>query len=277
MAEHPHGDVRRYRYGGCRCGPCRAANAASANRYRMGLMSGTHRRDVHAEPVRQHVQRLQNSGLGIPAIAELAGLDTQRLSALMYGHPSKNQPPSKTVRPSTADKILAVHAGQVPTRGWLPAVGTRRRLQALAAIGWPIKHVGELAGLPDAHAHRILAAPDGGRVKARTARAVAAVYDRLWNVDPAGAGQLGASIRRVKKVAAAKGWLPPVAWDDLIDLIGEDLEAELRRRVRLMDDGEIAACHYAHRRHGDQSPLMVAAAREYDRRRVREHRKKSAA
>jgi hypothetical protein len=236
----------------------------------MGLISGAHRRDVDAEPVRQHVRRLQNSGLGIPAIAELAGLDTQRLSALMYGHPSKNQPPSKTVRPSTADKILAVHAGQVPTRGWLPAVGTRRRLQALAAIGWPLRHVEKLAGLPDSHVHRILAAPEGGRVKARTARAVASVYGRLWNVNPASAGQLSGSISRVKKVAAAKGWLPPVAWDDLIDLIGEDLDVEVSRRAALMDNEELQRCDYAYRRLGDRSPLMAAASREYDRRRYQE-------
>jgi hypothetical protein len=236
----------------------------------MGIMSGAHRRDVDAEPVRRHVQRLRDSGLGLPNIAELAGVDPQLLTGLVYGHPSRNLPPSRTVRPSTADKILAVHAGQVPTRGWVPVVGTRRRLQALAAIGWPIKHVEQAAGLPKSHAHRILAAPEGSRVKVRTARAVAAVYGRLWNADPASAGQSSSSIVRVKNLAAARGWLPPMAWDDLIDLIGEDLDAEVSRRVALMDDEELQRCDYARRRLGDRSPLIVAGSREYDRRRYQE-------
>lgn len=277
MTTHPHGDARRYRYSKCRCDKCRAANAREMNLYRMRVASGQHRPDVDAEPVRRHVQRLRREGLGVQRIAQLAGVSGQVLQALLYGHPSLGLPPSRKMRAANADKILAVHAGRKPGRGWILATGTRRRMQALAAVGWPLSWLEKESGLPGGHGHRLAHAGDEQRVTVQTAQAVAAVYDRLWNADPLEAGVPAAASTRIRNVAARRGWLPPLAWDDLIDLTGDDLEAELRRRVERMDDDEIAACHYAHRRHGDQSPLMVAAAREYDRRRVGRHRRKEPA
>jgi len=274
---HPHGDPRRYRYGKCRCTKCRAANAREMNLYRMRIASGQHRPDVDAEPVRRHVQRLRREGLAVQRIAQLAGVSGQVLQALLYGHPSLGLPPTRKMRAANAEKILAVHAGHKPGRGWISATGTRRRMQALAAAGWPLTWLENEAGLPRRHGHRVAHTSDEQRVTVQTAEAVAAMYDRLWNADPLEAGVPAAASTRIRNVAARHGWLPPLAWDDLIDLTGDDLEAELRRRVALMDDDEIAACHYARRRHDDQSPLVVAAAREHDRRRVRRSRRKESA
>jgi hypothetical protein len=80
------------------------------------------------------------------------------------------------------------------------ATGTRRRLQALAAIGWPPRALAERLGIqPDNILRR-------HRVRVGTARLVAAVYDQL-SMTPGPDTRSAAAARR-------RGWAPPLAWDD---------------------------------------------------------------
>lgn len=266
MGEHPHGNPNRYRHGGCRCTPCRDANTRHMTRYRMRVSSGSHQPDVDADPVRQHVQRLRDSGLGTARVAELAGVGHETVRALLAGRPSVGLPPTKKMRPATAAKILAVRYGQLPQEGWVPGVGTRRRLRALSAMGWPLTLLEDRLGVARTCVQRMTAA-SGARVSAARARAVAELYDELWKLDPLAAGVSGQVVTRLRRAAVRKGWLSPLAWDDdVIDLPDDELEAELRRRVALMDVEELQRCHNARFRGGDNSPLMVEAAREYKRR-----------
>jgi hypothetical protein len=100
-------------------------------------------------------------------------------------------------------------------------------------------------------------------VEPATRDRVAAVYDR-WSMSQAPQSQPAA---RARTDARKHGWLPPLAWDDdLIDLPDADLDAELRRRAEEMSQAEVSRCHWA-RRQGDRSPLIVAGAQEYQRRR----------
>lgn len=91
------------------------------------------------------------------------------------------------------------------------ATGTLRRLQALAVAGWPTRCLG--AELANART-RVPKLLRERHVTVRTARRVAALYDRLWNVDPATHGATPQEIARVKARAAALGWAPASAWDD---------------------------------------------------------------
>lgn len=81
--------------------------------------------------------------------------------------------------------------------------GTRRRMRALTAIGWPRRLLAEHIGTAVSYTGA-LAFVD--RVQASTARRVAEVYDELSMT-------LGPSVRSVNS-ARGKGWLPPLAWDD---------------------------------------------------------------
>ncbi|GAA2861238.1 hypothetical protein GCM10020220_057940 [Nonomuraea rubra] len=110
MAEHPHGDLRRYRYGRCRCAPCRAANAERARQFRRDVAYGRHRPDVDAAPVREHVNGLRAAGLSVAQIALRAGVQMGVVNALLYGRPHRGEPPSRKLRPVNADKLLAVQA-----------------------------------------------------------------------------------------------------------------------------------------------------------------------
>lgn len=86
----------------------------------------------------------------------------------------------------------------------LPATGTRRRLQALAALGWPSAEIAARLGVSDA---AVIARTSSSRTVDRTnAARIRRVYDELsMTVGPS-------SITR--KRALAKGWVPPLAWDD---------------------------------------------------------------
>lgn len=93
---------------------------------------------------------------------------------------------------------------------WVRVVGTRRRLRALARMGWPVSQVADRAGLPTPWLVQVIS----GQVQIGPVSAVDAVtgvYDTLWR-------QAGPS-RAVAAAAAARRWAGPLAWDDdTIDL-----------------------------------------------------------
>lgn len=86
------------------------------------------------------------------------------------------------------------------------ATGTRRRLRALAALGWPMVILAAQLGYREAQAVSRLCQPGTTRVNVATAAAVRRLYDQL-SMTP------GPS-PRARATAARSGWLPPLAWDD---------------------------------------------------------------
>ena len=86
--------------------------------------------------------------------------------------------------------------------------GTRRRLQALAVLGWRWQDIGDRIGT-GWRAVQHLAIEDRGLIHVNNARRVAAVYRELCDRR----GPSGISARR----SAAKGWHGPLAWHDIDD------------------------------------------------------------
>jgi hypothetical protein len=104
---------------------------------------------------------------------------------------------------------------------WIPATGTMRRLQALAVIGWS---TAEIAARMDSHYRPLQRIRAGERVHVHmsTARRVAGVFEELcMHVRHDRAAKIA------RNRAAAKGWLPPLAWDDI------DTDANKSRPARL--------------------------------------------
>lgn len=87
------------------------------------------------------------------------------------------------------------------------AAGTRRRLQALAASGWPMTWLDARLGYRPGRCYQTTRRQ---WVTLRVAAEVAHLYDELWD-QPSGAGR---EDRRARTMAAAKGWAQPLAWDD---------------------------------------------------------------
>jgi hypothetical protein len=87
--------------------------------------------------------------------------------------------------------------------------GTRRRVQALIALGWTYAEISEACGRETKQwAHYVTTTP--GRVREDVAADVATAYERMSAVVPDGPYRA-----RARNLARRKGWLPPLAWDDI--------------------------------------------------------------
>lgn len=213
-ARHEHATRACYILDGCRCRPC--ADAAAAYERRRTRMVAYGRSDmVDAQPVRDHVEALRRAGVGLKRVAMLSGVAHGALSRLVYGE--KGRPRSRRVRRATASAVLAVQPdGSALSPGALvDGTGTRRRLQALACLGWTVHRLQEHTGC---ERQRLDQAMNGGRVRRSTAVAVRDAYERLWNTRPPATtrGERSAAGRAVARARRA-GWAPPMAWDDIDD------------------------------------------------------------
>lgn len=278
-----HGTNNRYIHGpdehdvpgnGCRCTACRRASARVRKSRKLAILTGTHNPMVCADLVRAHVRSLMAAGLGAPQIARLAGISYGTVNRILFA-----SPPVRMVMPRNAVALLAVSRTALSgdAAALVSAVGSTRRLQALAVAGWPAGSVAAEVGVVREVVLRIANPRPGQRVTVATACRVREVHDRLWDLDPLEHGVSVLSVNRTRKLARAKGWLPSASWDDdLIDLGAVDLAAELSRQVAEMGDDEVRRCHTACYKHKDLSPLVVAGAHEWRRRTSREKRQAAA-
>jgi hypothetical protein len=83
------------------------------------------------------------AGVSRQQISSMSGVTDSVLSRLLYGEPSRGKPPTRGLRPGDAARILAVTAapGLLTGAALADATGTRRRLQALTARGWPLREL----------------------------------------------------------------------------------------------------------------------------------------
>jgi hypothetical protein len=153
--------------------------------------------------VAARLDELQRAGWTTSQIAAAARLSAVYVRTLA-GLSSKPQP--TTVRAATARAIAALGPGSrfaptVPDATFVNPVGSIRRLQSLAAIGWPQTELCRRLGLVSPP---IL--EPGRLILAGRARAIAEVYRQLWNVP----GPSNSAAIRARR----HGAVPPTAWDD---------------------------------------------------------------
>ncbi|MHA3700717.1 hypothetical protein ACXR2U_00915 [Jatrophihabitans sp. YIM 134969] len=163
-----------------------------------------------AAPARARVGELRATGLGLRRIAVLAGISPTTLRAVIATGP-EGGPARMKIRPATATAILAIKPERVnrADRSTLDSTGTRRRLQALVAIGWDLRELAARLERTPTHVARTMR---GIRVTAGTAAAVQSLYEQLWDVRPALDRR---PAREALAWAARNGWQPPLAWDDI--------------------------------------------------------------
>lgn len=183
---------------------------------------------VDAEPVRRHVRALQAAGMGTRTIAEKAGVCRSVIQALINGRKIYDNTPSKQISADNANKLLAIQPDARPASGALiDDTATRRRLQALVAIGYTKTYLCGLIGVTPQNGNSLF---NGGQtgVRQSTADTVAAIYDDL-SMTP------GPS-QRARTLAKKKRWASPLAWDD--DSIGDPEAKPDRGEKRHADWGE---------------------------------------
>lgn len=210
--EREHG-YARYRLDGCRCYVCGFARGQYDDNRNRAIAYGTWQPFVDAEPVRVHIRFLQSCDMGLRTIAALACVDRKRLQGIVTGRPERGTGPQERVRPELAVAVLAIEPTleNLAPSTLIGPTGTRRRVHALVAAGWPQQHLADRLGMTPSNFGAMLCRE---HVLVRRALAVRAMYDDLWRADPAEHGASAAGITRARKHAAAQGWAPVGAWDD---------------------------------------------------------------
>lgn len=166
---------------------------------------------TEAEPVRLHIKELAAAGLGLRRISQLSGVNRKILQSIVGGRPGRGTPPSYKIRQDNAERIMAipiptsVHHLGVADCQLVPALGTRRRLQALVAFGYPRSHLADRIGMGPSRFLRLFS-EDTTHVLAATARKVVLLFDEL-------SGTPGPSTR-ARDEGTRRHWAVPMAWDD---------------------------------------------------------------
>jgi transcriptional regulator with XRE-family HTH domain len=199
---------------GCKNETCQEARRQYARHVRRQQAYGRWQPWVDAEPARRHVRHLKKSGLGYRRIAELSGTTGPLIFRLLHGTKSTGKPPTRSLRAATAARILAVQPvlDVIAEGAKIDATGTRRRLQALVAAGWTQSRIAEQLGMTPGTLSTVIRS---ARTTGKTARAVAGLYERMWNlVPPQGTALERGAVKRARAIAARYSWAPPLAWDD---------------------------------------------------------------
>ena len=159
-----------------------------------------------AEPVRDHVRELRESGASYRAIADAAQVSPSTVHGIMTGRTLDR------IHASQARRLLAVRTGSCGDRR--NACGSRRRIQALVALGHPRAELARQLGISKPSLGRLLRG-ETQHVSTAVHRDVCGLYDKLWSQLPhehTGRQQYAAESARHR--AEAAGWLPPMALDD---------------------------------------------------------------
>ncbi|MFM9780402.1 hypothetical protein [Streptomyces scabiei] len=188
-----------------------AATHMQARRRRLKAL-GQWQPYVDAGPAREHLKKINATGMPVAAVCERLGLPhASSLQPLLWGRGSYG--PAEKVRRETAELVLSYwpRLEDFPDSALIDATGTRRRVQALAVRGWSRNWIGQQVGMRPEHFRKAITRD---RVTAALARSVAAVYDARWNQDPTDHGISLNAASRVRADAARSGCHSALAWDD---------------------------------------------------------------
>lgn len=199
----PHGTYARFvgrptgNIPGCRCQPC--TQAGSAYRARRSLLNATGRTlTVSPDRAAAHVQYLLANGASWNTISA-AGCSQKTIRMLLAGEYT-------FIRRNTEQMILAIRlADVIAPKHRVPAIGARRRLQALIAIGYEVQRLADETGI---HVTQIRHVLNGHQdmIVVTIHRKIEAAYRRLF-MSPGPSD-------RARARAAREGWPSPLAWWD---------------------------------------------------------------
>ena len=202
-ARTTHGDYGYATKRRCPCDPCRLAVSRYAKRLAYDKANGVRRR-CDAAPVRAHVQQLVDQGATPNAVARAAGVTRSQVQRLLFGNPHKESGVVEFLMPKTALALMEVTlTDALAELGFVPAVGTHRRIQALAARGYTKAEIGLAMGVSDSAVFNLMARDT---LTLGVAEKVKVAYEKLCM----GSG----SSETMRWRALREGWLPPLAWDE---------------------------------------------------------------
>lgn len=157
---------------------------------------------VPATEAAAHVRALLELGASARGIAEVSGVSLNTVARVASGRITELYAPfAARLLQVELDHILSRPRG----RGFVPRVGSVRRVQALMALGHSSDEIGAAAGIPGYLVLNVAHTPGRWISRSRHDDIVRA-YEQLSMVP-------GRHTRQ-KAWARRGGWLPPLAWDD---------------------------------------------------------------
>lgn len=206
-ARHKHGTDACYLLDACRCTPCTDAHREYAAARRRRIAYGQPAPYVDAAPVQAHITRLREAGMSQQDIANAMGWQSKGRLYYVMRNPR--------LRRETAAGLLAIEPGvslaDLEAGRQVDATGTRRRLEALACLGWSLRSLADALGV---NRELLEQACRRRYVTAETARLVGWMYDRMSMTPRTGPVR---AVAMTRNRAARLGFVPPLAWDDIDD------------------------------------------------------------
>lgn len=208
---HKHGETNTcYVSHRCRCQNCKDGCARRAAVRRKAIAYGRHVPPRYVPILRavSHIRTLQRYGHNYQWIGRTAGVSPRTIWKLNTFHVDR-------CGAAIEAKILAVRPDfdSLADGHVIPATGVRRRIQALATLGWSQRELSRRLGL---HPDNVSKFMESDGVMMRTHRRVAALYDEMWNTPaPTETHNQRVQVSRIKNRARGLGWVPPMGWDDI--------------------------------------------------------------
>lgn len=172
-----------------------------------------------AGPVQRRIRFLHDQlRISLASIAERMGTDKETIKAHYHGINRKIDEPLTKCTRVVERKVLT--ARFIPADSYrFPAVGIRRRLQALQCAGYPLKVISGLTGKTIAQIHATMCGKSSrGFVLRENAELFIAAYDKLQFTSPEEWGVEPVPIKQTRTRSRKNGYAPATCWDpDTID------------------------------------------------------------
>lgn len=154
---------------------------------------------IDATAAREHLRALLANGMTRANIALASGVSSSSVGQILG---TTSRPEQRRVHRDTAAAVLAVHGMAPVPHGYVPVIGTLRRIQALRAANWPHTELSARWG----HSTEHITAGTRTWVQAALANSMRELYNQLGDrLGPSGIA--GARAR-------SAGCLPPIWWDE---------------------------------------------------------------
>lgn len=158
---------------------------------------------VPAAEVVAHLQTLHNRGMTPAVVSRASGVPAATIRKLLYSGEGRKWVQARTALPLLAVAVPPEPVAHPPKAELTDCTGSRRRLRALARIGWTYRHVAAASGLVCRQLDEL----------ARQQWITQANADRISRAYEQLSMQPGPSDITATRAARA-GWAPPLAWDD---------------------------------------------------------------
>ncbi len=206
-ANRPHGDRLRY-MGGCRCDPCRAANAAYERSRIEARKNGDWNGLVPAMAARRHLDKLSSQNVGRRSVAAATDIAETVLVKIMSGE-------RKKIRARTERLILGVTTDAAADHALVDAAPSWKLIQELLDAGFTKTCIAHSLGAKT-HALQL----SKGQITVRHAADVKRLHQRLMASD-----EILVSAERTRNLIAQlrREWTPAAR---IAEALGNDAVLE---------------------------------------------------